>query len=146
MVAADNHLFEGLSSYFLGLSKLSLAQLAPDEPAALRDMSSIFESACTSLRAVCELETELLIIAQGIDYSAYFSRRHEVASALTAEVLRGLEMMAQDTSDGYHPAKACTVMNVAMTQLMASIEQNARIERVLTRFEDRRSLVGNQAT
>ena len=74
-------------------------------------------------------------MAQGIEYSAFLVRRHDVASDYTEALARGLEEMVRDLADGFYPAVACSTLNKVLTRMMSNFDQDARIEGVLTRFE-----------
>ena len=74
-------------------------------------------------------------IASEIDYSAYFTRRHEVISSDTASFVDAVELLVADVRDGFYPARGCEELNVIVERLMSNFARDARIEGVLTRFE-----------
>jgi len=135
MVQADTSLFAGLGNYFAGMAQIQASELADDEPQALRDAAPTFQRAVEEVRAVREREAKILDIAQPIQFSAYFVRRHEIVSLSTVALLEALEQLTQDLTDGYYPAEACTSLNRILGRMMSSFDQDARIEGVLTRLE-----------
>ena len=135
MLHADAALFAGLGHYFAGIAQIHLAELNGDESDALRSAAATFRQAYDQIQAVTGYEERILALAERIDYSAYFVRRHEVASHYTARLLQGLDQMIVDLSDGYYPAEACSQLNPVMARMMANFEQDARVEGVLTRLE-----------
>lgn len=135
MVRADTSLFAGLGHYFAGMAQIQASELADDEPEALRQAAPTFERAVEEVRAVREREAKILDVAQSIEFSAYFVRRHEMVSLSTVALLQGLEQLTQDLADGYYPAEACTSLNRILSRMMSSFDQDARIEGVLTRLE-----------
>ena len=135
MVQADASLFTALGHYFTGMAQIQRAELADDESQGLREAAAIFEQALTHVRTVREHEATILRVAQPINYSAYFVRRHETVSLSTVALLRGLEELTRDLADGYYPAAACSSLNRVLSRMMSSFDQDARIEGVLTRLE-----------
>lgn len=139
MVGADAALFTGLGHYFAGIAEILRAELGESESAGLREAAIIFERALEQLQIVREHEDRILSVADGIEYSAYFVRRHQVASQNTEALRDGIEAMVRDLADGYYPAAACGKLNRVLSRMTASFEQDARIEGVLHRFEARGS-------
>lgn len=137
MVNADAALFTALAHYFTGLAHIQRAEVADDESEGLRQAAPFIEKAHQEIQVTRECEERLLELAEPIEFSGHFVRRHEVASLDTAELTRGFESMMRDLAEGYYPAEACGVLNRVLARLMPSLEQNARIEGVLRRFEDR---------
>lgn len=135
MVKADVALFTAVSHYFAGVAQMHLAKQSGDESNALRKTADGFRLAIDQIAKVKECEKRMLEIAQPIAYSAYYVRRHEVARYGTDELHRGLELMVQDLSEGYYPAKAFRLLNPLMARLMANWDLNARVEGVVTRLE-----------
>ena len=95
----------------------------------------MFQQALEQIKVVREREGRILSVAQPIEYSAYFVRRHEVTSEYTEALSRGLEEMTRDLADGYYPAAACSMLNQVLARMMANFDQDARIEGILKRFE-----------
>lgn len=135
MVSADAELFTALGHYFDGMSLILRAGLEDDEGNGLKEATGAFQRAVEQISSVREREKRILDVAQGIEYSAFFVRRHDVASGYTEALARGLEGMVRDLADGYYPAEACSTLNKVLTRMMANFDQDARIEGVLTRFE-----------
>jgi hypothetical protein len=135
MVEADAAMFTAVSHYFAGVAQIHLTHQAGDESAELRKVADVFRRALDQLAKVKECEKRMLAIAQPIAYSAYYVRRHEVAGYGTEELHKGLELMIQDLSEGYYPAKAFKLLNPLLARLMASWDLNARVEGVVTRIE-----------
>ena len=135
MIRADAALFTGLGHYFTGMAQIHLAAQADRESDGLRKVAQTFRLALEQLKLVKDCEKRILAIAQPIEYSAYFVRRHEVVSHGTEELRRGLELMVQDLSEGFYPASACSMLNPVLARLMASWDLNARVEGVVTRLE-----------
>lgn len=135
MVGADAALFNGLGHYFTGMAEILRAELGESEGAGLREAAVIFERALEQLQIVREHEDRILSVADGIEYSAYFVRRHQVASQNTEALCEGIEAMVRDLADGYYPAAACGKLNRVLSRMTSSFEQDARIEGVLHRFE-----------
>ena len=128
-------MFTAVSHYFAGVAQIHLAKQAAKESDGFRKAAPIFQRSLDQLAKVQECEKRLLKIAQPIEYSAYYVRRHEVVSHGTEEFLSGLKMMIKDLSEGFYPAKAFSVLNPLLARLMASWDLNARIEGVITRLE-----------
>lgn len=135
MATADAELFTGLSHYFAGMARILRAELEDSESEELKEATDMFQQALEQIKAVREREERILSIAQPIEYSAFFVRRHEVASGYTEALSQGLEEMTQDLADGYYPAAACSILNQVLARMMANFDQDARIEGVLTRIE-----------
>ncbi len=137
MVRADAALFTGLGHYFTGMARIHQAELADGESESdgLKAAAGAFRQALEQIKIVREHEERILALAQPIDYSAYFVRRHEVASQNSEALAQGLEAMTRDLADGYYPAAACSMLNRVMTRMMGNFEQDARIEGVLNRLE-----------
>jgi hypothetical protein len=135
MASADAELFTGLGHYFAGMSQILRAELEDSESDGLEKATDIFRQALEQIKAVREREERILSIAQPIEYSAFFVRRHEVASGYTEALSQGLEEMTRDLADGYYPAAACSKLNQVLARMMANFDQDARIEGVLTRIE-----------
>ena len=128
-------MFTAVSHFFSGVVQMHLVKQATDEGAGFRKAADIFRLASEQIAKVQECEKRMLAIAQPIPYSAYYVRRHEVASFGTEEFRCGLELMIGDLSDGYYPAKGFKVLNPLLARLMASWDLNARVEGVVTRLE-----------
>lgn len=135
MATADAELFTGLSHYFAGMARILRAELEDSESEELKEATDMFQQALEQIKAVREREERILSIAQPIEYSAFFVRRHEVASGYTEALSQGLEEMTRDLADGYYPAAACSILNQVLARMMANFDQDARIEGVLTRIE-----------
>lgn len=135
MIGADAALFTGLGHYWEGMAQILRAELSGNESSALKKAAPTFKRAVTELTTVRKHEERILAVAQNIEFSAYFVRRHEVASHYTQALLQGVDAIARDLADGYYPAAACVVVNRVLARLMANFEQEALIEGVLTRFE-----------
>ncbi len=114
---------------------MHLAKQHGNESDRFRKAASVFQLAVDQLAKVQECEKHMLKIAQPIEYSAYYVRRHEVASHGTKEFRSGLELMVKDLSEGFYPVKAFSVLNPVLARLMASWDLNARVEGVVTRLE-----------
>ena len=135
MVNADAELFTGLGHYFAGMARILSAELEDNESDGLAEAADMFQRALEQIKVVREREDRILSVAQSIEYSAFFVRRHEVASSYTVALAQGLEEMTKDLADGYYPAAACSMLNQVLTRMMANFDQDARIEGVLTRIE-----------
>jgi len=119
------------------MAEVHRAGLEKSECEGLKRAAPMFQKAVEQLRAVRECEGRLLALAQNIENSAYYVRRHEVLSLDTDTLLKGMEALVQDVTDGFYPARACSMLNRGMTRLMANMELNARVEGVLSRYESR---------
>ncbi|HEY2223252.1 hypothetical protein [Actinomycetospora sp.] len=108
---------------------------ADDESEALKTCVAPFDQVLVHLRSVREHEQRIFEITTDIEFSAYFSRRHEVISNDTAAFVDAVELLAADVRDGFYPAKGCEELNVIVERLMSNFARDARIEGVLTRFE-----------
>jgi len=135
MVKADIAMFSAVSHYFAGVAQLHAAKQQGDESTEFRKAVGIFQLALHQLEIVDQCEKAMLAIAQPIEYSAYYVRRHEVARLGTEEFRSGLKLMVHDLSDGFYPAKGFRVLNPALARLMANWDLNARVEGVVTRLE-----------
>jgi hypothetical protein len=135
MVRADVELFRGLSAYWSGMADILDAGQADDESEALKTCVAPFDQVLVHLRSVREHEQRIFEITTDIEFSAYFSRRHEVISNDTAAFVDAVELLAADVRDGFYPAKGCEELNVIVERLMSNFARDARIEGVLTRFE-----------
>ena len=135
MVNADAELFTGLGHYFAGMARILRAELEDSESDGLKEAADMFQQALEQIKVVREREGRILSVAQPIEHSAYFVRRHEVTSEYTEALSRGLEEMTRDLADGYYPAAACSMLNQVLTRMMANFDQDARIEGILNRFE-----------
>jgi hypothetical protein len=135
MVHADAALFTGLGHYWSGMAQIQRAELSKDEREGLKAAATEFRLALEQVGRAREHEERILALAEPIEYSAYFVRRHSVASQATANLYQGLEELTQDVSDGYYPARACFALNRVLARMMANFEQDARIEGVLNRLE-----------
>jgi hypothetical protein len=135
MVRADVALFTGLSHYWAGMARILRAELDDRESDGLTDAAGAINQALEQLRLVREHEERIFTVAEPIEYSAYFVRRHEVISQDTTAFVQGLEEMARDLSDGYYPAEACGTLNEVLSRMMEHFKQDARIEGILHRFE-----------
>lgn len=142
MVSADVALFTALGHYWTGVARILQAELEDSESDGLTAAADDFTRALEQVQRVREHEEQILAVAQPIEYSAYFVRRHQVISLQTAELAQGLEAMRRDLADGYYPAPASSAVNRVLTQMSAHFEQDARIEGVLTRIE----MVGGTAS
>ena len=114
---------------------MHLAKQSGNESDGFRKAAPVFQLAVDQLTKVQECEKHMLKIAQPIEYSAYYVRRHEVASHGTEEFRSGLKLMVKDLSEGFYPVKAFSVLNPVLARLMASWDLNARVEGVITRLE-----------
>lgn len=114
---------------------MHLVKQRGNESDGFRKVAPVFQLAVDQLTKVQECEKHMLKIAQPIEYSAYYVRRHEVASHGTEEFRRGLKLMVKDLSEGFYPANAFSVLNPVLARLMASWDLNARVEGVVTRLE-----------
>ena len=135
MVRADVELFRALSTYWAGMAAILDAGRADDESEALKNCVAPFEQMIVHLRTVREHEQRIFEIAADIEFSAYFTRRHEVISNDTASFLDAAELLAADVREGFYPARGCEELNVIVERLMSNFARDARIEGVLTRFE-----------
>jgi len=99
MVEADIAMFTAVSHYFAGVAQMHLAKQHGNESDRFRKPASVFQLAVDQLAKVQECEKHMLKIAQPIEYSAYYVRRHEVASHGTKEFRSGLELMVKDLSE-----------------------------------------------
>jgi hypothetical protein len=135
MVRADVALFKALGHYWEGMAQIQSAELDPNQTEGLKKAAGIFQQALDQIKVVRRHEEQILTIAQTIEFSAYFVRRHEVASQYTEALFKGLEVMTRDLTDGYYPAAACVMLNRVLAPMMGRFEQDARIEGVLNRFE-----------
>jgi hypothetical protein len=135
MVKADAAMFTAVSHYFAGVAQIHLTKQKENESDGFRKAAPVFRLALEQLAIVNECEKSMLEIAQPIEYSAYYVRRHEVARHGTDQFRDGLKLMVQDLSEGFYPLKAFTVLNPLLARLMASWDLNARVEGVITRLE-----------
>jgi hypothetical protein len=135
MVRADMELFAALGSYWAGMAQVLGAELNDDESDAFRQAVGPFQEALERLRTVKSHEERILDVAQRIEYSAYFVRRHEVIAQDTDAFVLGLESMVQDLGEGYYPASACAELNAVLARMMGNFARDARIEGVLARVE-----------
>jgi hypothetical protein len=83
MVNADAELFTGLGHYFAGMARILRAELEDSESDGLKEAADMFQQALEQIKVVREREGRILSVAQPIEYSAYFVRRHEVTSEYT---------------------------------------------------------------
>jgi hypothetical protein len=135
MVRADAAMFTAVSHYFAGVAQMHLAKQGGNESDGFRKAAPVFQLALDQLAIVQESEKKMLKIAQPIEYSAYYVRRHDVASHGTEEFRSGLKLMVKDLAEGFYPVKAFSVLNPVLARLMASWDLNARVEGVVTRLE-----------
>jgi len=135
MLEADVAMFNAVSHYFSGVAQMHMAKQGGNESDGFRKAAPVFQRAVDQLAKVQECEKRMLKIAQPIEYSAYYVRRHEVASHGTAELRNGLTLMVKDLSEGFYPIKAFSVLNPLLARLMATWDLNARVEGVVTRLE-----------
>jgi hypothetical protein len=135
MVQADVAMFTAVSHYFAGVAQIHLTKQSGNESDGFRRAAPAFKLALEQLAIVGESEKRMLKIAQPIEYSAYYVRRHQVASHGTEEFRRGLKLMVKDLSQGYYPVKAFSMLNPVLARLMANWDLNARVEGVVTRLE-----------
>lgn len=135
MVRADVAMFTAVSHYFAGIAQIHQAKQLDKEGDGLRKAAPAFQRALEQLEMVNDSEKRLLEIAQPIEYSAYYVRRHTVARHGTEQFREGLKLMVQDLSEGYYPLKAFSALNPILARLMASWDLNARVEGVITRIE-----------
>jgi len=135
MVRADVALFTGLGYYWTGMARILSAELEDDESDGFAEAAASITQALEQLRTVRECEERIFVVAEPIEYSAYFVRGHEVIGQDTMALMQGLEEMARDLSDGYYPAAACGMLNDVLSRMMEHFKQDARIEGVLHRFE-----------
>jgi hypothetical protein len=84
MVRADVELFRGLSAYWSGMAAILDAGQADDESEALKTCVAPFEQVLVHLRTVRGHEQRIFEITADIEFSAYFTRRHEVITNDTA--------------------------------------------------------------
>jgi hypothetical protein len=115
------------------MAEILRAELMDNESDGLKEAATTFRKALEQIDIVREHEQRIFAAAEPIEYSAYFVRRHEVASQNTEALSRGLKALTQDLAEGYYPAAACDMLNEVLTQMMANFEQDARIEGVLNR-------------
>ncbi len=135
MIEADIAMFTAVSHYFAGVAQMHLAKQGGNESDGFHKAAPVFQLAVDELAKVQECEKRMLKIAQPIEYSAYYVRRHEVASHGTEEFRSGIKLMAKDLSEGFYPVRAFSVLNPVLARLMASWDLNARVEGVVTRLE-----------
>jgi hypothetical protein len=135
MIQADVAMFTAVSHYFAGVALMHSAKQFSNESDAFRKAVPTFERALKQLDILRAHEKEMLRIAQPIEYSAYYVRRHQVASYGTEEFLRGLQLMVKDLSEGYYPVQAFSMLNPVLARLMANWDLNARVEGIVTRLE-----------
>jgi hypothetical protein len=128
-------MFTAVTHYFAGVVHMHLAKQASDESAEFLKATDEFRRAAEQIVRVQECEKRMLAIAQPIACSAYYVRRHQVAGHGTEEFRLGLELMVEDLSEGFYPAKGFTVLNPLLARLMACWDLNARVEGVVTRLE-----------
>jgi hypothetical protein len=139
MVGADVAMFTAVSHYFAGVAQIHLSKQSKDESDGFRKAAPVFQRALEQLAIVNTHETRMLEIAQPIEYSAYYVRRHQVARHGTEEFRRGIELVIKDLSEGYYPLKGFSILNPVLARLMAGWDLNARVEGVITRLERARS-------
>jgi hypothetical protein len=135
MVAADIAMFTAVSHYFAGVAQIHLTKQSDNENKGFRDAAPVFQRALEQLVIVNQREKRMLELAKPIEYSAYYVRRHQVASHGTDEFRRGIELIVKDLSEGYYPVNAFTILNPVLARLMAGWDLNARVEGVITRLE-----------
>jgi|GEM_PF-6312047 len=135
MIRADAALFSSVSHYFSGVAQMHLLKQMAKESDGYSNAATVFQLALEQLAIVQECEKRLLSIAERIEYSAYYVRRHQVVSHGTEEFRQGLELMVKDLSEGFYPIKAFSVLNPLLARLMASWDLNARVEGIVTRLE-----------
>jgi hypothetical protein len=135
MVHADAALFSGLGHYFEGMARILRAELDPSEADGLKEAAPNFQRALSAFESVRRHEDRIISVADPIEYSAYFVRRHEVASENTEALRSGVEAMVRDLAEGYYPAAACGQLNPVLSRMMASFEKDARVEGILHRLE-----------
>jgi hypothetical protein len=135
MVEADVAMFTAVSHYFAGVAQIHSTKQSDEESEGFRKAAPVFERALEQLAIVNECEGRMLKIAEPIEYSAYYVRRHQVARHGTEDFRRGLELMVKDLSDGYYPLKAFSMLNPVLSRLMAGWDLNARVEGMITRLE-----------
>ena len=135
MIQADVAMFTAVSQYFAGVASMHTAKQSGNESDAFRKAAPTFERALKQLDIVKKHEKETLRIARPIEFSAYYVRRHQVASYGTEEFRRGLQLMVKDLSEGYYPVQAFSMLNPVLARLMANWDLNARVEGVVTRLE-----------
>jgi hypothetical protein len=146
MVRADVALFTGLGHYWAGMARILSAELEDRESDGLAEAAASITRALEQMRIVREHEERIFAVAEPIEFSAYFVRRHEVISQDTMALVRGLEEMARDLADGYYPAAACVMLNDVLSRMMDHFKQDAQIEGVLNRFERFGSESGEQSS
>lgn len=132
-------MFTAVSHYFAGVAQIHLTKQSNNESDGFRKAAPVFQSALDQLAIVNAHEKRMLEIAQPIEYSAYYVRRHQVARHGTEEFRRGIEMLVKDLSEGYYPLKGFSVLNPVLARLMAGWDLNARVEGVITRLERAKS-------
>ncbi len=135
MVRADVAMFTAVSHYFAGVAQIHLTKQSGNESDGFRNAAPVFKRALEQLAIVNDSEKRLLKIAQPIEYSAYYVRRHQVASHGTEEFRRGLKLLVKDLSEGYYPLTGFSMLNPVLARLMANWDLNARVEGVVTRLE-----------
>jgi hypothetical protein len=135
MVDADVAMFSAVSHYFAGIAQIHSTKRSDDESEGFRNAAPVFQRALDQLVIVNECEERMLKIAQPIEYSAYYIRRHQVARRGTQDFRHGLELMVKDLSDGYYPLNAFSMLNPVLARLMAGWDLNARVEGLITRLE-----------
>lgn len=145
MIRADVALFTGLGHYWTCMARILSAELEGDESDGFKKAAVIVAKAVERIKIVREHEEKILSLAQPIESSAFFVRRHEVASQLTEALLQGLEVMERDLADGFYPAEACEMLNRVLSRMTTNFEYDAQIEGVLTRFEFGPSNLGDPA-
>jgi hypothetical protein len=135
MVEADVAMFTAVSHYFAGVAQMHSTKQSDNESDGFRKAAPVFKLALEQLAIVNKHEKRMLEIAQPIEYSAYYVRRHEVARHGTEEFRDGLKLMVGDLSEGFYPLKAFSLLNPVLARLMANWDLNARTEGVITRLE-----------
>jgi len=128
-------MFTAVSHYFAGVAQIHSTKHSDDESGGFRKAAPTFQRALDQLVIVNDCEERMLKIAQPIEYSAYYVRRHQVARHGTQDFRRGLELMVKDLSDGYYPLNAFSMLNPVLARLMAGWDLNARVEGLITRLE-----------
>ena len=135
MIQADVAMFTAVSQYFAGVAQLHLTKQSANESDGFREAAPTFQLALDQLLIVAECEKRMLEIADPIEYSAYYVRRHEVARQGTRQFHDGLKLMIHDLAEGYYPLRGFTLLNPVMARLVAGWDLNARVEGVITRLE-----------
>jgi hypothetical protein len=136
MVQADVAMFTALSHYFAGIAQMQRVEVADDRSSAIRVAAGEFESTLEQLEKIGEHETQIRALADPIDFNAFFMRRHQVASLDTLELRDAVTELLVDTRDGFYPASGFGQLNRIIARIMANMEQNARIEGVISKFEN----------